>query len=65
MQNKNVILVGIFLIVQGCASTSIPQKEHVETTKKITNLEQRGDILEIEGARLLDDLSDTLNQSIN
>lgn len=65
MQNKNLILVGLFLLVQGCASTSIPEGEHIKTTKKITNLEQRGNVLEEEGKELLDDLSKTLNQSIN
>ena len=65
MQNKSLFLVAIILIVSGCANTSVPMEVHNKTTKKISNLEEDGNKLEKEGKEKLDELSNTLNQSIN
>ena len=65
MLNRNLLIIGIILIVCRCSNTSVPLEVHNKTTKKITNLEEDGDKLEAEGKEKLDDLINTLNQSIN
>jgi len=65
MQSRSLIILGMVLIFHGCSSTSVPMEIHNDTTKKISNLEEEGDVLEREGKKKLDDLIGTLNQPIN